>query len=313
AAGFVGGWLRAALTDRLPEARRLAAVLPAELAKMEDWEVAACDLCEPAGVADLVGGARPDLIIHLAAQASVMDAARSAESAWRVNFGASYNLASAVARHAPGAAFLYASTSEVYGANLADGPANEMTALAPLNVYARSKAAAEAMLADVLGADQRLIICRPFNHTGPGQDERFVIPAFAAQLARIEAGRQAPVMQVGALSDRLDFLDVRDVVEAYLRLIALDGPLRLTVNIASGAVIEIGEAVEILRGVARTPFEVRVDPARLRGRQARNSVGDASKLESLTGWRPVHPISETIVEVLEAYRAREARISRSQA
>ena len=67
------------------------------------------------------------------------------------------------------------------------------------------------MLADVLAQDAPLILCRPFNHTGPGQDERFVIPAFAVQVARIEAGSQAPVIEAGNLTARLDFLDVRDV------------------------------------------------------------------------------------------------------
>ncbi|MHB8528681.1 MAG: GDP-mannose 4,6-dehydratase [Caulobacteraceae bacterium] len=306
AAGFVGRHLRAALARRYPAARRTAAVLPADVAGMEGWAVWPCDLADEAAVSRLVGESAPDLIVHLAAQASVAQAAGAAAATWRVNWGATFNLAAAVGKGASHPLFLYASTSEVYGESFRAGPATETTPLAPLNAYARSKAAAEAMLGDILGPEARLIVCRPFNHTGPGQDERFVIPAFAAQVARVEAGLRPPVIEVGDLSAKLDFLDVRDVVEAYLRLIdqAGSGPGRLTVNIASGRAIELAEVIEILRAHAGRPFEVRVDPARLRGGDARVSVGDAAKLRALTGWSPAHPIEETVIEVLEAFRAK---------
>ncbi len=132
-----------------------------------------------------------------------------------------------------------------------------------------------------------------------------MIPAFAAQVARIEAGSQAPVMEVGDLSAKLDFLDVRDVVDAYLGLIEQigTGPPTLTVNIASGRAWSIAEALEILRAHSAKGFEVRVDPRRLRGGEARVSVGRADRLRSLTGWRPAHNFEETVVDVLNGFRA----------
>ena len=115
----------------------------------------------------------------------------------------------------------------------------------PLNAYARAKAAAEAMLADVLPQSARLIVTRSFNHTGAGQDERFALPAFAAQIARIERGEKLPRLSVGNLSAQRDFLDVEDVVDAYLAADRCRGlPQRATFNIASGSAHAISDMLE---------------------------------------------------------------------
>ncbi|HEV2364518.1 MAG TPA: GDP-mannose 4,6-dehydratase [Caulobacteraceae bacterium] len=303
AAGFVGGHLRPALESRFPKARRTAAVL--EPSTIAGWETVVCDLTDAAAAEKLVRAAAPDVVIHLAGQASAGEAAGAVAATWRANFVASLNLAAASAEAAPQAAFLFVSSAELYGANLADGPATEETPIAPRNVYARTKAAAEAMLADVLAPPARLIIARPFNHTGAGQDERFVIPAFAAQVARIESGEQPPVMAVGNLAARIDFLDVRDVVEAYVRLVERSGEVELPAvfNIASGAPVALQNALDKLLAMAKRPIEVRTDQARWRPLETPVASGDAAKLRRLTGWSPRIPFDDTLASVLDHYRA----------
>jgi GDP-4-dehydro-6-deoxy-D-mannose reductase len=216
-------------------------------------------------------------------------------------------LAGAVARHCPHARFLFVSSGEVYGGNFRGPPVTEDTPLMPLNAYARSKAAAEAMLADVLPQSARLIVTRSFNHTGAGQDERFALPTFAAQIARIERGEQPPRLSVGNLSAQRDFLDVEDVVDAYLRLLEADGlPQRATFNIASGNAHAISEMLDRLRALARTKFDINVDPNRVRASEVACAVGDASKLRQATGWAPARSLDDMLSRLLVYWRQRIA-------
>jgi GDP-4-dehydro-6-deoxy-D-mannose reductase len=163
------------------------------------------------------------------------------------------------------------------------------------------------MLADVLARDCRLIIARPFNHTGPGQDKRFALPAFAAQIAAIEEGRQEPRVEVGNLSVERDFLDVRDVTEAYMLLVAAAAklPSRSVFNIASGTSRSLSSLLDHLRQRSRRGFDVIVDPSRLRPADVPRAAGDASRLRELTGWRPRRPIEETLLSLLDYWRALE--------
>ena len=165
----------------------------------------------------------------------------------------------------------------------------------------RAKAAAESMLPDVL-PQARLIIARPFNHTGPGQDIRFVLPSLAQQIADVEAGRKAPRLELGNLEASRDFLDVRDVCAAYIAMLSAAGASgdRAVYNVASGASYRIADLVEKFRAHARAPFEVVIDPRRLRPSDVPVAVGSAARLEQATGWKPTIGI-DAIVEALLAH------------
>jgi GDP-4-dehydro-6-deoxy-D-mannose reductase len=305
--GFVGGHLSAALSVRHPQAKLVFLCRPGEQPKRGDIRFLNADLTDEASVDAVVAEVRPDLVLHLAAQASVDQAIGGAEQTWRVNFGGTMWLASAIARHCREATFLFVSSAEVYGASFRNGPVHEETRLMPLNVYARAKAAAEAMLVDVLPQSSQLIIARAFNHTGAGQDERFALPAFAAQIARIERGLQAPCLAVGNLSAERDFMDVEDVVDAYLRLIETPGlPNPSTFNIASGNAYAVRDMLDRLRALARTSFEINLDPDRLRGPEIARAVGDASKLRTFTGWTPRRSVDDILSRLLDHWRERVA-------
>ena len=304
ATGFVGHDLAPAIANAFPAARRQMLRRKGDPVSHAGWEAIEADLLDGGAIDAAVAASRPDLILHLAAQASVGDSAGAAEHTWRINFDGALNLAAACARHAPGATFLFVSSSEVYGLSFRDGPAHEDTPLRPANAYARSKAAAEAMLGDVLAAPMRLVIVRPFNHIGPMQDERFALPSFAAQIAAIEAGRRAPRLEVGNLDAARDFLDVRDVCAAYVALLrkAQSLPMRGVFNVGSGRTWTLRALLDLLSALSTREFEIVVDPARLRESDIPVAAGVSDKLAAATGWAPRIALEETLRAMLDYRR-----------
>ncbi len=313
-AGFVGGHLANALAETYPEAARVMLLRPGETGAHPAFAAAAADLCDEAAIDRLVADLHPDLVIHLAGQASIGQAAKAAEETWRVNFHGTFGLGAAIARHAPKSVILFSSTAAAYGASFRDGVLSEDARLRPMDLYSRSKVAAESALADLAGPETRLIIARPVNHSGPGQKSRsFVLSSFAAQIAAIEAGKAEPRIKVGDLSKARDFLDVRDVVDGYMRLIAhaRDLPERIAVfNIASGEARTIASLLDELRAMARVPFEVEVDPQLLRpaATDIASVACDASKLRQATGWAPRHSLRDMLAALLDEWRADFAKV-----
>ncbi|HEY8124509.1 MAG TPA: GDP-mannose 4,6-dehydratase, partial [Methylocystis sp.] len=204
-----------------------------------------------------------------------------------------------------------------YGASFRDGVLNEDAPLQPMDVYSRSKVAAESALSDLLAAKGRLIVARPVNHSGPGQRNRnFALASFAAQIAAIETGRAEPRLLVGDLSKARDFLDVRDVVDAYMRLIekARDLPASVSIfNIASGTAHRLEALLERLRGRAKAQFAIEVDPALLRpgGSDIASVACDATRLTEATGWRPRHDIDDMLQALLDDARAAETQAAKA--
>lgn len=296
--GFVGARLIAALSRRHP-----------------DWEIDApngapgapdtVDVTSPEAMADWVRRGRPDMVVHLAAVSAVTQASSAPRLAWDVNLGGTLNLVLALAEHAPQARLLYVSSAEVYGATFQAGrPVDEAGLLQPVNPYAASKAAADILVRQAAAGGLSAVVMRPFNHIGPGQSEAFAVPSFAAQIARIEAGTQAPVLHVGSLDDERDFLDVDDVVEAYLLALEHEPPPAERVfNVASGQPVRMGEVLDQLLALSSRRIEVRTDPSRLRATSVRRVVGDAGRLRSVLGWNPRGSLPATLQAILAEQRA----------
>src|SRR5205085_9011614 len=146
-----------------------------------------------------------------------------------------------------------------------------------------------------LTSDLPVVRVRPFNHIGPRQNAKFVAPAFASQIAAIEAGLQPPVLRVGNLQARRDFADVRDVVRAYA-LVLEQGEPGEVYNIGTGVSRGIRELLETLLGMARVTIDVRVETSRLRPVDLPDLVCDASRLRKRTGWQPGIPFEQTLSE-----------------
>ena len=311
-AGFVGSHLCAALARAYPQAARTLLLRPGERGGHESFEAIAADLLDEAAIEALVARLRPDLIVHLAGQSSISRALHAGEPTWRVNFHGTFALGAATARHCPAAVFVFVSSASVYGASFRDGVLSEEAPVRPVDSYSRSKVAAEYALADLLGSQGRLIIARPVNHSGPGQRNRnFALAWFAGQIAAIERGRIEPTILVGDLSKARDFLDVRDVIDAYMRLIekARDLPQPASIfNIASGNAHRMESLLERLRALSKAEFGIKVDPALLRPESDVASVAcDARKLVEATGWRPRYTINDMLQALLDDARAAEVQ------
>ncbi len=302
--GFVGGWLAPAIARCWPDAERLLLRRPGEQVQREGWRALDAEVTDSAAIGQIVAHLKPDLVLHLAAQAAIGASAELAEATWRVNFGGTLELAHACQRACPDTTFFFVSSSEVYGWSFRDGVVNEDTPLRPTNAYARAKAAAESMLPDVL-PQARLIVARPFNHTGPGQDVRFVLPSAAKQIADIEAGRMAPRLELGNLDASRDFLDVRDVCAAYIAMLQAPAPAGApsVYNVASGGSWRIGDLIEKFRAHARAPFEIVIDPKRLRPSDVPMAAGSAQRLERATGWKPTIGVDAILEDLLAHWRA----------
>jgi GDP-4-dehydro-6-deoxy-D-mannose reductase len=200
---------------------------------------------------------------------------------------------------------LVVGSSDEYGQVRAqDVPTNENAPLRPITPYAVSKVGQDMMGFQYFAQHGIAVVrVRPFNHTGPGHDGRFVIPSFARQLAEIEAGLREPVLHVGNLDVARDFTDARDMVRAY-RLALLEGVAGDVYNIGSGRAVRIAEMVDELVGLCATPVEVRVNSALFRVSDIPRQEADIGKFTALTGWRPRIPWHTTLRDTFEYWRAK---------
>lgn len=306
--GFVGRWLlRKLASASLPPTRIIAAHQEATVG---------CELYKPLDVTSryqataIIRDVQPTAIIHLAAISAVSQARLDPRRTWEVNLYGTMNLAEAVQVHAPKARFIFASTSEVYGAAFIElGKAvDEHAPLYPTNPYATSKAAADLLIGQMARDGLRAVRFRPFNHTGPGQSDRFVIPSFASQIAKIEAGLQPPILRVGNLDVARDFVDVRDIINAYSRAAVSEGDLEpgVVINLASGVPRRIGDILEALCKKSKVPIQVRQDTERLRPNDVPLVLGDATRAKVLLDWTPQIAWNDTLDHILEYFRRRIA-------
>jgi GDP-4-dehydro-6-deoxy-D-mannose reductase len=270
----------------------------------------ALDVTSPERCEALIAAERPEAVVHLAGVAAPREASADPRAAWRVNVEGTLDLARAVLSCAPRARFVFAGSGAVYGDTaLAGRPLDEEATLRPVDDYASTKAAADLALGAMAKRGLDVVRMRPFNHTGPGQSEAFVAPAFAMQIARIEAGLTPSTMMVGDLDAERDFLDARDVAHAYG--LAADPALRLApgeiLNLCSGAPLRVGGLLERLLALSPARVDVEVDPARLRPGDPRLVVGDPSKAARLLGWAPRHAFGDTLRDLMEDCRRRVAQ------
>lgn len=269
----------------------------------ERTRVLACDLREADLVRRVLDRVRPDIIFHLAAQSYVPKAFASPADTLVSNLTGQLNLLEASRSIGIDPVVLIIGSAEEYGSVPADQlPVTEATPFRPANPYAVSKVGQDMLgLQYHLAFGMRVIRARPFNHFGPGQDDRFVVSNFARQIAQIELGRVEPVVLTGNLDAKRDFLDVRDVVRAY-RLLVVSGVAGEVYNVARGAAISIGDILSSLIASASLAIEVRQDPTRLRPSDTPVLYGDASRLRQATGWAATYELDRSLLDTLNYWR-----------
>jgi len=249
------------------------------------------DLTDAAAVSRAVGAVKPDVVVHLAALAFVGHGDPSAF--YQVNLVGTRNLLQALADlDTPPEIVLLASSANVYG-NQSGGRLAESTLPAPANDYAVSKVAMEYMARTWMNR-LPIVITRPFNYTGVGQAENFLLPKIVSHFID-----RKDVIELGNLDVSRDFSDVRAVVSAYRALVERK-PVGETFNIASGEARSLRELLDICSEITGHNPEIRVNPDFVRANEVKTLCGDVSKLRSCIGTWSTPSIEETLRWMLTA-------------
>jgi GDP-4-dehydro-6-deoxy-D-mannose reductase len=257
------------------------------------------DLVDAEFVGRVLDEAHPACVVHLAAQSSVKRSFEEPTETLHDGTLPALNLLNHLRRTGSGARVLLVGSADEYGTvDAAALPIREETAPNPQSPYALAKAIQNQygrMFARLYRVDA--IMTRSFNHTGPGQREAFVLASFAKQVVEIRRGTRAAEIEVGNLDVRRDFLDVRDVCDAYVVLLK-KGRMGETYNVCSGRSYGIGDLLHEVCALADVHVTIRVDVARLRPVDMPELRGDPSKMRAHTGWTAKVPIRETLKSLL---------------
>lgn len=297
--GFVGPHLIKQLLDESYQV--LATGLKQPSSAFLGCETAAADICDAQACQELIQSFRPEVIFHLAAVSYVPEAEDDFDRTMRINVGGTRNLLTACRNALVKPIFVLASSSEVYGL-IERVPIDEHHLVNPRNNYSLTKYFAELLLRqmDQLGF-VRGIVVRPFNHIGPGQDDRFVASSFSKQLAEISLELRTPEIWVGDLSALRDFSDVRDIVRGYVMASRSEGNLY---NLCSGNTVTIREVLDRLIKIAGLDVSIRVDPKRLRPAQNAEIRGSFQLAQEQLGWEPTYSLEESLTDLYLDWRHR---------
>ncbi len=311
AAGFVGQWLLPALAAEGAELFALATEPPTAAvgaggqAPMPGAAWLTGDLRDEGYVANAVDTARPDTVIHLAAISHVPTATADPALAWDVNVTATarllHHLQQQRERLGTDPTVLIVGSAEQYGRDASHRmPLDETAVQAPRTVYAATKAAQEVLALQQWRANAlRVVVARSFNHSGPGQPPRFLLPALVQRARTLAAAPAGTPMPVGNRSPIRDFLHVSDVVAAYISLCQRGTPGE-AYNVASGtgwSVQQLLERVLARTGSQAVPFE---DPSLVRPVDVPVLIGDPRKLQHATAWRAQRSLDDIIEDLLHA-------------
>jgi GDP-4-dehydro-6-deoxy-D-mannose reductase len=251
----------------------------------------------------LIEVVRPDRIFHLAAQSFVPTSWSAPAETFSINTLGQIHLFEAVRAAGIDPLIHIAGSSEEYGLVHPDEvPIKESNPLRPLSPYAVSKVAQE-MLAYQYHQSYGLktVVTRGFNHTGPRHGPVLSCSSFARQIAEIEAEVCPPVLYVGDLSTKRDWVDVRDVARAYWLALEKGVPGEVY-NIGSGTTRTIQSMLDMLLALSQMDIKVRQDPARLRPSDVPVLWADDSKFRAQTGWEPQIPFEQTMGDLLDDWR-----------
>jgi len=249
------------------------------------------DLGDAQGLRTLLAQLQPDVVVHLAALAFVGHGV--ADAFYQVNLIGTRNLLEAVAASGKTPeCVLLASSANVYG-NASEGMLNEQSTTAPANDYAVSKLAMEHM-ARLWQPRLPIVITRPFNYTGVGQADNFLLPKIVSHFRR-----KAEVIELGNLDVWRDFSDVRALVSAYRGLIEAK-PMGNTVNVSSGVTYSLREVIEMCSDISGHSIRVEVNPAFVRANEVKTLCGDNSLLRTLVADWQTPPLRQTLEWMLAA-------------
>jgi len=263
-------------------------------AAIEDSSVIRCDITDPRNLAAVFKQVRPDLVIHMAAQAFNGMSWVMENYTYQANVNGTLHVLQCALEFVPKARVLIACSSAEYGdVTVADCPLVEDRPLRPITPYGVSKAATEMIGFQYFrNHGLQVYLPRMFIHVGTGHPPATAIQNFARQLALIAKGRMEPILRVGNLDTARDFIDVRDGVEAMMLLLD-QGRSGVPHNIATGKAHSIRDTLDMLIRASGLKVEVLTDPGLLRPTDEPLLLGENSRLRAL-GWVQRHSFEETL-------------------
>ncbi len=263
------------------------------------------DMADPYQMKTLIETVKPDRIFHLAAQSFVPTSWSAPAESFTINTVGQIHLFEAIRAVGIDPLIQIAGSSEEYGLVRPDEvPIKESNPFRPLSPYAVSKVAQELLAYQYHQSyGLKTVVTRGFNHTGPRHGPVLSCSSFARQIAEIEAEVSQPVLYVGDLTTKRDWVDVRDVVRGYWLALEKGVPGEVY-NIGSGTTRTIQSMLDILLSLSPMEIEVRKDPSRLRPSDVLILWADDSKFRAQTGWEPQIPFEQTMLDLLNDWRKR---------
>lgn len=249
---------------------------------------------------NLLADIRPDYIIHLASMSSVGESWKNPDICFQNNTGIMLNILTATANLKLKTRLLSVGSSEEYGNYPADKmPLKECYELMPQNPYAVAKVSQEMLCKLFINYGLDIVMTRSFNHIGPYQDTRFVVPSFIKQLVEISQNKKSD-MTVGNINISRDFTDVRDVVNAYYKILH-QGKTGEVYNVCSGKKTKLKDIITLTESCLGIKAAITVDSSLLRKNDSKIIFGDNSKLKNELSWSPQYSIKDTIKDIIQSY------------
>jgi GDP-4-dehydro-6-deoxy-D-mannose reductase len=305
-AGFVAGHLVRCLFEHDHSVAGL--VLPQEasagLGSLPDFmEVFEGDILDGESLKKVLAEWKPTAIYHLAAFSNPESSWTESRRTLETNILGTHDLLQAAVEIGIKPRVLLVGSSQQYGlVSEEDQPIREEQPQRPVTPYAVSKASQEILGQRFhLSGLMPVLLTRSFNHTGPGQSSSYVCSSFARQIAEIESGSREPKIQVGNLSARRDFSDVRDIVRAYLRIVEYGKPAE-PYNVCRGEAFSIRQILDALLELTETDVAVEEASDRYHAGDVPLMLGDNSKLRYELGWEPRYSLKQTLSDLLDYWR-----------
>lgn len=300
AGGFVGRYLTQEFIDNgyqvVGSDKVNSGVLPSEVKFIE------ADLLNADVVLQLFAAEEPDFVINLAGISSVGASWSIPQTTISVNVIGALNIMEAARRSEKKARLMFIGSSEEYV--ISDYPMNEDRPLNASNPYGISKVTQE-QFAQMYRKNYGLqIYCvRPFNHTGVGQKNSFVLPSFCKQVAEIGKSGKSGVMKVGNLTVKRDFSHVKDIVRAYRMIIESDDS-SLIYNVGSGQAYSLGDLLDYIIGLSNVEIKIDVDPDRFRPTDQPVVCCDYTLIKNRLGWEPEYSVFDALKEMFEYFSSK---------
>jgi len=243
------------------------------------------DLTDPDAVSKEITQVQPEMVLHLAGIAFVGHG--NANAFYDVNLIGTHNLLAALAENAPNVvSILLASSANIYG-NSTEELLSENTMPNPANDYAVSKLSMESM-ASLWSEKLPLFIVRPFNYTGVGQDDKFLIPKIVSHFKD-----KKQVIELGNLDVWREFGDVRSVANIYRKLIECC-PIGKTINICTSQTYSLREVISLCEGITGHDIEIEVNPEFVRENEVKVLTGDNNLLKKTIGNWKKYALEDTL-------------------